>query len=298
MKEKFRILYGFIMLVVLGSACVGVVTAADVSSPDFSKIVAADETGDWEEDNKFVIWGDGYSTDFILDSGASTVHVKHFFLGDSPNLRNVDTFKQSAQEYIDSRLNTIIAGYKITSVEVLGTYGSELLTLSQMSRKDAVFERFETGGSSSTETDGPGPCSCTRDLYDCYHFPTQADAQACYDHCEWVGGPDYPKRDILNPAKRDIHNLDPENDGVACKLKIKDDVCKCTSDLYDCDNFPTQIEAQACYDLCKWVGGPDYPKKDTLNPAKRDIHNLDPENDGIACRDAKSKDLSKVCFNC
>ena len=45
--------------------------------------------------------------------------------------------------------------------------------------------------------------------------------------------------------------------------------CSCTSNLYNCDDFQTQAEAQSCFESC---GG-------TAN----DIHGLDGNNDGVVC---------------
>ncbi len=55
-----------------------------------------------------------------------------------------------------------------------------------------------------TATDAPGPCLCTGDLYNCSDFDTQAEAQACHDHC-------------MAEVGYDIHNLDSDGDGEACE---------------------------------------------------------------------------------
>ena len=47
-------------------------------------------------------------------------------------------------------------------------------------------------------------------------------------------------------------------------------VCDCSGDLYDCSDFSTHAEAQACYEYCESLG-------------RGDIHCLDRDNDGIAC---------------
>ena len=50
-----------------------------------------------------------------------------------------------------------------------------------------------------------GPCLCTEDLYNCTRdFATQAEAQACFDHC-W------------DRVSYDIHRLDADGDGEACE---------------------------------------------------------------------------------
>jgi hypothetical protein len=56
----------------------------------------------------------------------------------------------------------------------------------------------------STATEVPGPCLCTGNLYNCSDFGTQAEAQACFDHC-W------------DQVGTDIHRLDSDGDGEACE---------------------------------------------------------------------------------
>jgi endonuclease YncB( thermonuclease family) len=46
--------------------------------------------------------------------------------------------------------------------------------------------------------------------------------------------------------------------------------CACSGNLYNCSDFSTQAEAQACFNYCKTQG-------------RGDIHRLDGDNDGIAC---------------
>lgn len=47
-------------------------------------------------------------------------------------------------------------------------------------------------------------------------------------------------------------------------------VCSCSSDTYNCSNFTTHAQAQACHDYCVTQGAGD-------------IHGLDRDNDGDAC---------------
>jgi hypothetical protein len=47
-------------------------------------------------------------------------------------------------------------------------------------------------------------------------------------------------------------------------------VCDCSGNIYNCANFVTHAEAQACYNYCISVG-------------RGDIHRLDGDNDGSAC---------------
>jgi len=47
-------------------------------------------------------------------------------------------------------------------------------------------------------------------------------------------------------------------------------MCDCSGNIYNCSDFDTQTEAQACYEHCISLG-------------RGDIHRLDADNDGIAC---------------
>jgi hypothetical protein len=47
-------------------------------------------------------------------------------------------------------------------------------------------------------------------------------------------------------------------------------VCSCSGNLYNCSDFATHAQAQACYNYCLSLG-------------RGDIHRLDADNDGIAC---------------
>ncbi|MBE7553283.1 MAG: hypothetical protein HS126_19605 [Anaerolineales bacterium] len=49
-------------------------------------------------------------------------------------------------------------------------------------------------------------------------------------------------------------------------------VCYCSSNIYNCNNFLNQGEAQACYDYCQSVG-------------RGDIHGLDNNGDGLVCEE-------------
>jgi hypothetical protein len=48
------------------------------------------------------------------------------------------------------------------------------------------------------------------------------------------------------------------------------EICDCSDNLYNCPDFSTQGEAQACYEFC-------------LNETGTDIHGLDADSDGLAC---------------
>ena len=47
-------------------------------------------------------------------------------------------------------------------------------------------------------------------------------------------------------------------------------VCECWGNLYNCSDFDTQVEAQACHDYCVDAEG-------------FDVHRLDRDRDGLAC---------------
>lgn len=44
----------------------------------------------------------------------------------------------------------------------------------------------------------------------------------------------------------------------------------CSADTYNCSDFDTQTEAQACFDFC-------------MEQVGSDIHGLDSDNNGVAC---------------
>jgi micrococcal nuclease len=47
-------------------------------------------------------------------------------------------------------------------------------------------------------------------------------------------------------------------------------VCDCSGNIYNCSDFSTHAQAQACYDYC-------------VSQGRGDIHRLDGDNDGVAC---------------
>jgi len=110
-----------------------------------------------------------------------------------------------------------------------------------------------------------GPCDCSGDIYNCSDFSTHAEAQACYEYCKSLG-------------RGDVHRLDGNNDGIACESlpsiqtpSGEATVCDCSGNIYNCSDFSTHAEAQACYEYCKSLGFGD-------------IHRLDgSDNDGIVC---------------
>ena len=50
--------------------------------------------------------------------------------------------------------------------------------------------------------------------------------------------------------------------------------CDCSGNLYNCSDFKTQAQAQACYDRCRRVKG-------------RDVHKLDRDGDGRVCEGSR-----------
>jgi micrococcal nuclease len=47
-------------------------------------------------------------------------------------------------------------------------------------------------------------------------------------------------------------------------------VCDCSGNIYNCSDFATHAQAQACYEYC-------------ISQGRGDIHRLDGDNDGVAC---------------
>jgi micrococcal nuclease len=48
-------------------------------------------------------------------------------------------------------------------------------------------------------------CDCSGNKYNCSHFDTHAQAQACYEYCKSIG-------------RGDVHRLDGDSDGKACEV--------------------------------------------------------------------------------
>jgi endonuclease YncB( thermonuclease family) len=59
---------------------------------------------------------------------------------------------------------------------------------------------------------------------------------------------------------------------TATQTSSSEAICSCSSDLYNCEDFNTQADAQACYDYC-------------VEEDMGDIHGLDENSDGVACED-------------
>jgi len=67
----------------------------------------------------------------------------------------------------------------------------------------ATVTRTATRTATATATPEP-PCPCYGDVRNCSDFATQAEAQACYDHC-------------VAEVGYDVHHLDSDGDGEACE---------------------------------------------------------------------------------
>ena len=58
-------------------------------------------------------------------------------------------------------------------------------------------------------------------------------------------------------------------------------ICECSENLYTCEYFESQQVAQACFDYCK-------------RTTKEDVHDLDPNNNGVACEDTQYAPVQPV----
>lgn len=63
------------------------------------------------------------------------------------------------------------------------------------------------------------------------------------------------------------HTEKPQQSSKKPSASPKKAVCSCSGNIYNCKDFKTHAEAQACFDYC----GP------------RDVHKLDRDKDGVAC---------------
>jgi len=60
-------------------------------------------------------------------------------------------------------------------------------------------------------------------------------------------------------------------EGLVPGIVVTRDVCSCAADLYECTDFATWDDAQACFDFCRAASG--------------DVHLLDEDGDGFVCLD-------------
>lgn len=127
-------------------------------------------------------------------------------------------------------------------------------------------------------------CSCSSNLYNCIDFRTRADAQACYDYCWRTVGYDVHRLDgnqdgrvcestsasSSSGSRSSAPTLSPGRSAPSVNLGATRAVCDCSGNLYNCKDFRTHADAQACHDYC-------------MDQVGRDIHKLDGDNDGEAC---------------
>ncbi len=117
---------------------------------------------------------------------------------------------------------------------------------------------------------GGAVCDCSGNIYNCGDFGGHDEAQACYQYC-------------LSAVGYDVHGLDGDSDGSACEVTSPapepqpaepapsgDAVCNCSGNVYNCGDFGSHSQAQACYQYCLGTRG-------------YDVHRLDGDNDGSAC---------------
>jgi beta-lactamase superfamily II metal-dependent hydrolase len=74
----------------------------------------------------------------------------------------------------------------------------------------------------------------------------------------------------ITTEKHYIPTITPTPTATVTTTPTPATVCDCSYNRYNCGDFSTHDEAQACYDYCISMG-------------KGDIHGLDSDNDGIAC---------------
>ena len=74
-----------------------------------------------------------------------------------------------------------------------------------------------------------------------------------------------PTKDYLKRTKHNVPTRTPARPTGSAKGP-----CDCSGNLYNCSDFKTHAEAQACYEHCLKVTG-------------KDVHRLDGNRDGEAC---------------
>lgn len=87
-----------------------------------------------------------------------------------------------------------------TSTPTATTTWTPTATATRTSTPTATATRTAT----PTATTAPAPCLCSADLYNCTDFACQGQAQTCFSYC-W------------NLGYGDVHNLDSDDDGIACE---------------------------------------------------------------------------------
>gem|GEM_PF-313467 len=149
------------------------------------------------------------------------------------------------------------------------------------------FASIDVGGAVSLRN-----CDCSQDLYNCSDFASQGDAQACYWTCGAQNRGDVHKLDLdVNMVACDTGSVQPPSQpsspatspppanppatnppAVRPPLKAQGNLrnCNCSRDLYNCSDFASQDDAQACY----WNCGAQN---------RGDVHKLDLDVNMIAC---------------
>lgn len=76
------------------------------------------------------------------------------------------------------------------------------------------------------------------------------------------------------PTGTSAEGIEPTSGSIDAPV-AGDAVCDCTGNLYDCSDFRTKEEAQACHDYCVSITGGD-------------VHNLNGDSDGDTCESLPS----------
>jgi len=179
------------------------------------------------------------------------------------NILRVDDegFGKSNENYtIDYTFNlaesTVHAAHNMvvfqTTEDKVKLYALDLLR----SRLNAFFLSYKITEIEVTVTDG----------YTQYLFHQKAGGGVTYEKANLLSGE--RTKQSLNLAEVEVLLSGP---------------CRCATDFYDCSDFKTWPDAQACYEYCF-----------TQLPGK-DVHNLvDPIKEGIACSTYKYRKVSNI----
>ena len=73
----------------------------------------------------------------------------------------------------------------------------------------------------------------------------------------------------IKPQTEELPKFDFTDLAPAVKPS-RSSACSCSGNTYNCDDFSTHRQAQACFDYCRSLG-------------KGDVHRLDRDSDGSAC---------------
>jgi hypothetical protein len=80
-----------------------------------------------------------------------------------------------------------------------------------------------------------------------------------------AGGASDEPTQVVVPTETDVPTATPE----PSPTPVDAAACNCERNMYDCADFTTQAQAQACFDSCL--------------PTAGDVHFLDSNDDGEAC---------------